>query len=274
MWVTVLDNGSDDQTAVTSAIEDQFPDIEVILSAENLGYSGGCNVGFARALERHADFLLLLNNDVTLAPDAVSELLRVAVANADAAVVSPIISFSDDPAKFWFVRGTLRWGARVAAVHHVDGPIDQRQIESDWVPGTAMLVRLSAIGAVGRMHAPYFLYWEDVDWCMKVRTSGYRILVAPRAHITHKVNASTGALGTGSRYYWERNRLLFTERWAPWPSKLVSWTKVVWRIVVWRLFRRIDTDSGVTLEAYRDYVRRKFGPRTVDLRVEPGRVEP
>jgi GT2 family glycosyltransferase len=265
----VVDNGSSDQVEALRSIEEAFPEVVTIASQENLGYAGGCNLGIGRALDLGAEFILLLNSDISLHPDAIAELVAALETDRSAGAAGPLILYASPPDRIWFAGGSLLMGPRVLQRHdhqdeqygpHLDGP----PRESEWLCGAALLARRGALEKAGPMDSIYFHYWEDVDWCYRLRRSGFRLLFVPQARVWHKVGASLPALG-GQVYYWERNRLLFTERWGTWVARLSAWTKVFWRLGTWRIrgLARDDT-ARAKLEAYRDYLRRRFGPRGDD----------
>jgi GT2 family glycosyltransferase len=267
----VLDNGSDNQREALARIRAAFPEVRTLASKRNLGFAKGCNVGMRAALDMGAEYLLLLNNDVLLRPDAIAELVVALEGNPGAGAVGPLIYYASEPERVWFGGGKVRMGGRVLPEHGEDAAIHPGSptVESEWLPGTAMLVRREAIARAGMMDASYFLYWEDVEWCFRLRHSGYRLLIVPRSVIYHKVNATSGDLPLTIVYYWERNRLRFIERWGTWHSRITAWGKIAWRSVVWRIKAPDDPQAKVKLEAYRDYLLRRSGPRQASACPEP-----
>jgi GT2 family glycosyltransferase len=267
----VLDNGSDNQQEALARIKAAFPEVRTLASKRNVGFAGGCNVGMRAALEIGADYLLLLNNDVLLQPGAIAELVAVLQSEPGAGAAGPLIYYASEPQRVWFGGGTVRMGGRVLPEHGEDAGIQAGSpaTESEWLPGTAILARRAAIARAGMMDASYFLYWEDVEWCFRLRRAGYRLLIVPRAVIYHKVNATSGDLPLAIVYYWERNRLRFIERWGTWRSRITAWAKIAWRSLAWRMKAPDDPHVEVKLEAYRDYLLRRSGPRRANTRPGP-----
>ena len=263
----VLDNGSVDGESALSAIRREFPEVELFYSRRNLGFAGGCNAGMKIALRSGANYLFLLNNDVLLEKSATTELVAVLEANPEVGAACPLIYYEADRDRVWFSGGRLRLGGRVQAEHEPDEPVSAGDLSrgSDWLPGTAILARRECVEQAGPMDPRYFLYWEDVDWSMRIKRAGYRLVVVPRAILWHKINASTGTLPRPLSvvYYWERNRLRFIERWGGWRSLVIAISKIVWRSVAWRVHMpQGDPQAATKLEAYRDYILRRFGPRS------------
>ncbi len=264
----VIDNGSHDGGEVIEAVRTQFPHVVTWASKVNLGFARGCNVGMKLALRMGADYVLLLNNDVLLHPDAISHMIHALESDKRAGAACPFIFYASEPDKVWFAGGKVQMGGRVLPMHmllaeRLSLPPDEPPRESEWLAGTSLLVRRSAIEKAGMMDPAYFLYWEDVDWCFRLRRAGYSLLLVPRSRIWHRVNATAGTLPSlGSVYYWERNRLRFIEKWGTWGSRLTAWAKILSRSVTWRIrLPEDDPEAQAKLEAYRDYLLRRFGPR-------------
>jgi GT2 family glycosyltransferase len=116
----VLDNRSDNQQEALARIRSAFPEVRTLASKRNLGFAGGCNVGMRAALELGAEYLLLLNNDVLLQPDAITELVAALQADTGAGAAGPLIYYASEPKKVWFGGGNVRMGGRVLPEHGED----------------------------------------------------------------------------------------------------------------------------------------------------------
>jgi GT2 family glycosyltransferase len=264
----LIDNASWNQQETLTVINREFPGVELWGSRRNLGFAGGCNLGMRIALEMGAERVLLLNNDVLLERNAVGLLVQALEDDEQAGAASPLILYASEPERVWFAGGKVQMGGRVLPEHlWLDEPPgsvpDVPSIETEWLAGTCVLVRRSAVERAGMMDPAYFLYWEDVDWCYRLRAAGYRLLVVPRARIRHRVNATTGTLPSlGSVYYWERNRLRFIHKWGTGASRIPALIKIIWRSLAWRIRPpRDDAQAPTKLEAYRDYFLGRFGQR-------------
>jgi hypothetical protein len=264
----LIDNASRNQEETLSVIHKEFPQLELWGSPRNLGFAGGCNLGMRIALDMGAELVLLLNNDVLLEREAVGLLVQALEEDERAGAASPLVLYASEPDRVWFAGGTVRQGGRVLPEHlWLNEPPasvpDVASYETEWLAGTCVLVRRSAVERTGMLDPAYFLYWEDVDWCYKLRAEGYRLLVVPRAVIRHRVNATTAGLPSqGSVYYWERNRLRFIKKWGTWRSRLPALVKIIWRLLAWRARPPRDDPQALTkLEAYRDYLLGRFGQR-------------
>ncbi len=212
--VLVVDNASVDGSV--TALGAQFPELRVIRNAKNLGYAEGNNVGIRHALSRDADYVLLLNNDTVVDKDLLHELVRVATTQPRAGIVGPKIYDYRDQTKIWFAGANIDWSTGDSP-HLGLGEYDQGQfhqvLEVDRVTGCAMMVRRSVFERVGLFDPRYFLYYEDVDLCVRATKAGYTSLCVQTAKVWHKESSSTKA-NQGSdlhTYYHIRNRLLFLQ---------------------------------------------------------------
>jgi len=235
--VLVVDNGSvpyeRDALRRTCASREN---VTVIESAENLGFSGGNNIGIRAALDRGAEWVLLLNDDTTV-DDEFGDRLRELLAHAAPGIVS--LPLEEDGR---IVRaGRRQWLRRELTVHpDPDGADDAYAI------GASMAVHRDVFTRVGTLDEAYFLYFEDVDFSERVRHAGFPIVFAPAPVVRHARSASARRLGAPvlARYH-ARNAIRFNRRLGPpvvraaavpWGSWIVASQRV--RIALGRESRR------------------------------------
>lgn len=185
--VVVVDNGSTDESV--DKIRAAHPDILLLESEKNLGFAGGNNIGIRYALSHHSDYVWLLNNDTKPAPDALSELVTKAQTDGCIGAVASICYYANAPSSVQAWAGTrvnlwIGYG-RITTQPHGDDWFDS-------LNGTSMLVARRALEDVGLLDEGFFLYWEDTEFCLRLRKKGWRIAAAPSSRVVHKVNASTG----------------------------------------------------------------------------------
>jgi GT2 family glycosyltransferase len=216
--VLLVDNGSSDDS-VRRIREEGFV-VTVLSCPMNLGFTGGNNVGLAEARRRGAAYAFLLNNDTTVVSGALAKLVNAAENLSDAGVLSPVVHYYDTPQEVWFSGAKLSL-ARGEAVHQAGFVADaanclpvEGAFRSEWVSGCAMLVRMDAVGEVGGFDDRYYLTWEDVDWCIRMRQADWEVLVVPSARIHHKCGRSGVKLTGVHRYYAVRNSLLLASKHA------------------------------------------------------------
>ena len=228
--VIVVDNDSQDDSV--EAIRKRFPEITVIEAGGNLGFAGGNNLGIDAALKSGSDYILLLNNDTTVAHDLLSAFVETAEKYPDAAALSAKIYFYSDPKRLWHAGTT--WNQINAAFEHVgqgmmDNGVDfERVRESDYACGCAMFLRASAVRALGKLDDRFFLLFEETDWSFRAKQAGFHCLVAPRARVWHRVSASLGGRGVPLfEYFFARNRLLWAQRHAPVTRRIAVWVNTL-----------------------------------------------
>ena len=208
--VVVVDNGSSDGSP--KAIAEAFPGVHQVVTEENLG--------MAWALERGYDHLLILNNDIEVHPEMLTELVRVIEQDPKIACVGPKTLFWADRSRLASAGGIVRFKESVTK-ELGEGAVDRGQFDStrevDYVNGCGMLIRREALEEVGLWDPIFFLSVEDADWCMRARRAGYRCVFAHRAVLYHMVSDTTGHYEPGKVYQTGRSNAIFVRRYAgPW----------------------------------------------------------
>jgi GT2 family glycosyltransferase len=212
--ILLIDNGSKDGSAVI--LRDKFPGLPLLELPENLGFAGGCNAGLRHALTHGYQYALLLNNDAFPEADMLQHLIEAM--KPDVALVSPKVLYDPERDYISFGGGRQRPGlleSRDEAAGKKDGPEWQSTRAVDYLWGTCWLVNLAALKQVGLLDEAFFMYYEDLDWCIRFRQAGYRLLWVGRARVYHQESRSTG--GTDSplrRYYLARSSVIFFRRYA------------------------------------------------------------
>jgi GT2 family glycosyltransferase len=226
----VVDNGSaDDSVAIIRAA---YPQAQLLANALNLGFAAGVNVGLRWALEAGFPFVLLLNNDAQVTPDAPRILLEAAERYPRAGILSPLIRYAED-GRIWFAGSYRR---RFLPGEHWPAYRSHRTLSPtprpiDYATGCAMLLRADMLREVGLFDDAYFFYWEDLDLCERARRAGWQVLLVPEAVVHHHVSASLGEESPAKWTYLGRYVPTFYRRYYRWPaaSLLVYATWVVIR---------------------------------------------
>ena len=207
-----VDNGSSDGSDVR--VEERFPAAELIRTGANLGFAGGNNVGIRRALERGADWVLLLNNDASAEPGIADALARAAESRPDAGLLACKVLSEDGSVQYAGARFNARLGysGRVQTT----GPDELRDVSR--ADGAAMAVSRAAVERAGLLDEELFAYVEDVDWSLRIRRAGFAVVFVPDARVRHKGSAATGgSRSTTNLYYGTRNTIVVSERHARLP---------------------------------------------------------
>ncbi len=217
--VLVVDNGSGDGSL--ALVKENFPEIETIENSENLGFGGGNNIGMRHALAKGAEWIFLLNNDIVVDENLLTELMYEAVKDVHAGALGGKIYYHDEPNKIWFAGGGINFFTGLTYHRHLR-KIDTRQAErvttSDYLTGCAFLVRASALNKVGLFDVAFFpSYVEDADLSLRLRTAGYKLLYVPAGKLWHKVSSfSGGGLTPLKTRLKTAHSLIFFSRYARW----------------------------------------------------------
>ena len=188
--VTVVDNGSRGNDA--QVMQEKFGDyIHLIKNDKNDGYAGGNNIGITSALANsQPDYILLLNNDTVVAPGFLTEMVKVAERDDQNGIVGPKTYLYDTPPQFWLAWANIdmhRGHATVAGFGETDeGQYDDVREIHGYLPGSCLLIKQQVIQNIGLFDESYFCYWDETDYCFRVRKAGYKIVYASQAKIWHK----------------------------------------------------------------------------------------
>jgi hypothetical protein len=220
--VILVDNGSADGTV--AAVRQAFPDVSVIAHPTNLHFARGANAGLRAGLERRPDYLWLLNPDVTVAPGALAEMIRVAESDPAVGVVGARLVHPGRAPRVVVGAGCdFRTGA-IVEPDPPPGP-DLDRLEVDYVWGCAMLIRAETARQVGLLDEGYVAYFEDADFCLRARRAGWRTATALRAVVHHFGSKSANRVFVRQMWLRGRNWLRCYWRHAP-PSdrpRLLAW---------------------------------------------------
>jgi N-acetylglucosaminyl-diphospho-decaprenol L-rhamnosyltransferase len=223
--VYVVDNDSQDgslETLRREAAERGFGDrVTLIAAPRNGGYGYGINLAIDRALSdvQRPEYLYVINTDAVPDPDSLARLCAFMDAHPDAGIAGSCIHGPDGtvqgagfrfPSLWSELDETLALGLLSRALHRyvVAIPPAREHREVDWVPGTSMLIRTRAIEQVGRFDEGFFLYFEETDFCRRLRRRGWKSYYVADAPITHIGCVSTGMLDKSRRMprYWLASR--------------------------------------------------------------------
>lgn len=203
----VVDNGSTDGSPATIAA--RYPTVRQIVNPDNLGFARGFNIGLKHALDAGADFVLVLNNDTLAAPDLVEPLLAAAQP-AQVGIIAPVIFYASAPTQIWSAgAGRSRWTFDLTGHHGRHTPL-VTSVEREFVSGCAMLIKRVVLEQVGFFDERFFMYYEDSDYCLRVRQAGFSLWVVPAARLWHKVSVSSeGGDSPAERLSMARSSMLF-----------------------------------------------------------------
>jgi GT2 family glycosyltransferase len=193
---------------------------EVIHTGKNRGFAEGNNIGIRRALQKGADYVLLLNDDTVVGPDFLDILVAEAEKDPVVGMLGPEVLYFGDRDRISFAGARFDPAAgdfsfpRSGELSSASGGTPP--VETDYVTGCALLVKKSLLEKIGPLDESFFLYWEDSDWGLRAAAAGFKSLVVPAAKIRHKVSVSSGGNDSPFKIYHKtRGHFLFARRHAP-----------------------------------------------------------
>ena len=223
LQIIVVDNGSKDGTPMV--VRGRFPNVTVLENSDNIGFAEGNNVGIRYAMQGSAEHLMLLNNDTVVDNQMLLELLMVLDLQPDVGIVGPKMLYFDRPKIIWCAGNRLD---RRPWLHHrlqADQPDlaeEEQPVEVDYITACGILLRRAVVEQIGLLDPRFFIYYEETDWCLRARQSGWRIVYTPDARLWHKVSAAMGTTTPATDYYMNRNVLLFLAKNRHGPGKWLS----------------------------------------------------
>lgn len=212
--IVVVDNKSTDESVEKLK---QIPNIHLILLDYNKGFSGGNNEGIKYAIKNGANYILILNNDTIIEKNSISILYDEMIKHKDVGIIGPRIMYYDVPDKINSIGGCINWYKGIAVLkdwNKVYEPHERKFDYTQFLTGCCMLIKKDVFDNVGYLPEEYFMYFEDVDYCINVKKNGYRIGVCYDSVIYHKESASSGGSESPFTIKWNtRNRMIFIDKY-------------------------------------------------------------
>ena len=267
--IVVVDNGSSPAALRTISETIDTAGAQLIELGDNTGIAHAQNVGIVRAKELGATHVLLSDQDSLPASDMVARLLARLDATPGAGAVGPYIA-ENKPGGDELVYVDRRWGPRRASAEELTSPA----VDAAFLLASGCLIPMEVLGAVGPMNAKFFIDHVDLEWCLRARTAGYRLVVDTGAHLEHSLGDATVTLpgrpqpvhvhGPIRCYYLARNTIfmirsgLLPVAWRAgyvvWLAKFIAFHSI---LADRRRARIRELAAGI-----RDGLARRGGPRT------------
>ena len=264
--IYVVDNNSNDGSNVM--VEEMYPDVVLLKQLENTGFAEGNNIGIRKALYDGMDFLWLLNNDTTVDSMSLQKLFDAYEKYGKGIYGSKIYfskgyEFHKDKYSshelgnvIWYAGGIIDWKNMYASHRGVD-EVDSHQYDSDsktdFITGCSLFTSKSVFNVLGMFDSRYYLYLEDVDFCIRAVNMKIPLWYIPSSRVMHKNSGSTAKPGHSlHEYYFTRNRLLIGMKYAKVRTKFALLREAL---------RFLIAGSPVRKMAVRDYFMARFGKR-------------
>ena len=209
--IIVVDNDSPDDSPLD--IKSRFPNVIMTASPINYGFAAGNNYGIMKA---RGKYVLLINNDTVVTKNFLEPLVDKMEADPTIGALSPKIRYFHTPDTIQYA-GATAYNLRTMRNRAIGfGEVDKGQFEEDretaYAHGAAMMIPIDVIKKIGMMSYAYFLYYEEADWCYRIRKAGYKIFYVHNSLIFHKESIATGKQSPLKIFYQTRNRIVFLRR--------------------------------------------------------------
>lgn len=214
--IIVVDNKSTDNSK-EKLLENRHR-YKLILNDVNEGFAQGNNVGIKWAIKEGYEYIMLLNNDTLITKNSIETMVDEIKKDKNIGIISPRIMYYPEKEKIWFDGGKIDW-FKFIVVHYNMGNNIKSSLKNnneivDFITGCCMIIRREVIEEVGYLPEEYFMYYEDVDYCVKVSEAGYKLLNIKESIIYHKVSSSSGGEDSPFSIKWgTRNRIIFMEKY-------------------------------------------------------------
>lgn len=206
--ILVVDNGSRDGSV--DALKASLAGVEILANPINLGFSGGCNLAIRAALDAGAEYILLVNSDVVLAPDALGALLAHMEADPRIGIAGPLLRSRQEPglvasAGISYSRHTGRMRQLSAGDPSTSAAEWSRGVDA--ISGCVMLIRRAVFERIGLLDEAYFFSFEDIDFCLRAADAGFRSACVRGAAAYHEGGGTIGHRSAERVYFATRNHL-------------------------------------------------------------------
>jgi GT2 family glycosyltransferase len=216
--IIVVDNGSKDRSG--DRLKREYPNVTHIRSEQNLGFTGGNNLGIDHAMSHGCDHVVLLNNDTIVTPDFLQPLVERLESAPDIGAVSGKIYYAPQALGgkknvIWYAGAFQKWHTG----YHHDGVLEVDSGKFDtardvaYASGCLMLMRGEVIRKIGGLADDFFIYWEEADWCRRAWALGYRSVYEPKSVIYHNFKSAPVGHETPFHMYMQyRNAFIYAHR--------------------------------------------------------------
>ncbi len=188
----------------TRIIKELYPEVLILEPKQNRGFAGGINLALSHSWQWKPDYFLILNNDVRLKDKVLKQLVEFALKNERAGVVGPLVWEGEENTLVPVCGGRIRpfwfWCQKNFRIGD--------SCEVDFVSGCVFLLKREVVEKVGKWDERFFMYWEEIDYCLRAKKKGFKIYCAVDVQAYHRGQQGTGYLSPSYVYYMTRNHLL------------------------------------------------------------------
>ena len=187
--ITVIDNNSSDLSTENLPV-----DIDVVKLNENFGFGVGYNKGISECISDDDDYIILLNNDTIVAPDFIESVLNSINKRGKNYIYGAKILYHDNNSLIWYGGGNVDLSKGVISHKSLRDydDLDQKSSFTDFITGCCMILHKDIFFKLNGFDSRFFMYNEDVDFCLRAKKSGVNLIYEPSIRVFHKVSSSLG----------------------------------------------------------------------------------
>lgn len=210
--IVVIDNCSSNDSV--AELKKKFNDTIVLIENDkNLGYAGGNNVGLKYAYDYGFEYVCILNNDTVVKKDFLSKCVEYLEVNKEVAFVGPIVlEYTNDIVQSSGGRVLVKKGSMEQINTGKKRDEIECEIDCDYISGACMVFKTKLLQSQGYIPENYFLFYEETEWCYRVKKNGYRNVCINSTYIRHKGSISINQVDGLNAYLMARNRIVFYRR--------------------------------------------------------------
>lgn len=211
--IIIVDNKSCDDSVIN--LKERFPSLKIIESNKNLGYASGNNIGIEYALKDNSEYICILNNDAIVDKNFLEPLINIFDTCNDVAAVGPCICCYNDRDKIQAMGANINLytglaQARAKGREYVN--FKNKIQDVDYLGGACFLVKSEIFIKIGNIPENYFLFYEETEFCLKIKRANYRLLCVGESRVYHKGSATISKFKGLSYFFLNRNRVVFERR--------------------------------------------------------------
>ncbi len=208
--VIVVDNASEDGSP--KFVKEEYPEIILLENEINTGGSGGFDRGIRYCIDKKYEYVCLLDNDILLERNTIINLVEYIKLKPNVGVVGSKICTMDNPEVLQemgsFIDFENKFNVVTPLKSHRDDDSLPDVVVCDYVPACCLVTTNEVLNKVGSFNTEHFIYWDDMDWCTRIKRAGYEVHAINNSRVFHKMGAANHS-NTFGLYYFERNRILF-----------------------------------------------------------------
>ncbi len=214
----IMDNSPDDSSY--RYFRKVFPKIKVLRNSGNFGFAKGNNVGVRYALKHGASHVLIINPDVTVGRRFLKPLLSGLDKDRKAAIIAPAIQHKQNGVIFYGMQGKIDWvTGKATHTNFRRLPKKRGVVRSQFVTFACALIKTEVFGKIGLLDERYFMYLEDVDYCLSTREAGFKVLLDPGVVVGH-LTSSSFRKPTDKLLISFRSQITFINKWLKFPKNI------------------------------------------------------